>query len=175
MFAKRGFDAVGVQELVVQAGVTKPTLYHYFGSKQGVLEAVLSAYLTPFHNGLVEKSIYQRDIVKSLETITGYYLAFARTEPVFFRLWMATRFAPPESAAYQAVNNYLTKQFALISNLFKEAAEQHGNMRGRHDALSAAFLGMIFTHATMALQGELTIDESFVYRVVHQFMYCIFS
>ena len=38
LFAARGYDAVGVQEIVELAGLTKPTLYHYFGSKRGLLE-----------------------------------------------------------------------------------------------------------------------------------------
>ncbi len=29
LFASRGYDATGVQEIVEAAGVTKPTLYHY--------------------------------------------------------------------------------------------------------------------------------------------------
>ena len=44
LFATRGYDAVGVQEIVVAAGITKPTLYHYFGSKQGLLDALLKEY-----------------------------------------------------------------------------------------------------------------------------------
>ncbi|HIZ64719.1 MAG TPA: TetR family transcriptional regulator, partial [Candidatus Blautia pullicola] len=32
LFYARGYDAVGVQEIVDRAGVTKPTLYYYFGS-----------------------------------------------------------------------------------------------------------------------------------------------
>ena len=33
LFYAKGYDAVGVQEIVDKAGVTKPTLYYYFGSK----------------------------------------------------------------------------------------------------------------------------------------------
>ena len=40
LFAARGYDAVGIQEIVDEAGITKPTLYHYFGSKQGLLESL---------------------------------------------------------------------------------------------------------------------------------------
>jgi AcrR family transcriptional regulator len=40
LFSKRGYDAVGVQEIVVSAKVTKPALYHYFGSKRGVIESL---------------------------------------------------------------------------------------------------------------------------------------
>ena len=37
LFYEKGYDAVGVQQIVDAAGVTKPTLYYYFGSKQGLL------------------------------------------------------------------------------------------------------------------------------------------
>lgn len=42
LFHARGYDAVGVQEIAETAGVTKPTLYYYFGNKRGLLEALLS-------------------------------------------------------------------------------------------------------------------------------------
>ena len=35
LFHAKGYDAVGIQEIVDKAGVTKPTLYYYFGSKKG--------------------------------------------------------------------------------------------------------------------------------------------
>ena len=41
LFAYKGYDAVGVQEIVTDAGITKPTLYYYFRSKCGLLEALV--------------------------------------------------------------------------------------------------------------------------------------
>ena len=32
LFAYKGYDAVGVHEIVTDAGITKPTLYYYFRS-----------------------------------------------------------------------------------------------------------------------------------------------
>ena len=43
LFYARGYDAVGVQEIVNTAGITKPTLYYYFGSKRGLLENLLQS------------------------------------------------------------------------------------------------------------------------------------
>ncbi|QNS08184.1 TetR/AcrR family transcriptional regulator [Streptomyces xanthii] len=37
LFAAKGFDATGVQEIVSKAGVTKGALYHYFASKDEIL------------------------------------------------------------------------------------------------------------------------------------------
>ena len=41
LFYAKGYDAVGVQEIVDKAGVTKPTLYYYFGSKLGLLKTLI--------------------------------------------------------------------------------------------------------------------------------------
>ncbi len=48
LFAARGYDATPVREIVEAAGVTKPTLYYHFGSKQGLAEALLTRPLTAF-------------------------------------------------------------------------------------------------------------------------------
>lgn len=36
LFARKGYAATGVQEIVAACGVTKPVLYYYFGSKEGL-------------------------------------------------------------------------------------------------------------------------------------------
>ncbi|MFI5835410.1 TetR/AcrR family transcriptional regulator [Micromonospora sp. NPDC051300] len=40
---ERGLDGIGIAELCSRLGVSKETLYRYFGSKEGLVEAVLSA------------------------------------------------------------------------------------------------------------------------------------
>jgi AcrR family transcriptional regulator len=40
LFTERGYDAVSAEEIVRAAGVTRGALYHHFGGKRGLLEAV---------------------------------------------------------------------------------------------------------------------------------------
>ena len=58
LFYEKGYDAVGVQEIVDQAGVTKPTLYYYFGSKRGLLEALLNRDFESMEKNLKEAAIH---------------------------------------------------------------------------------------------------------------------
>ena len=40
LFASRGYDAVGTEDLVAAAGVTRGALYHHFDGKRGLFAAV---------------------------------------------------------------------------------------------------------------------------------------
>ena len=43
LFGKRGFAAVGIEEIAARAGVTTGALYHHFGSKRALFRAVFDA------------------------------------------------------------------------------------------------------------------------------------
>ncbi|MFE0422649.1 TetR/AcrR family transcriptional regulator [Streptomyces sp. NPDC058953] len=45
LFAEHGYDGTSVQEIVEAAGVTKGALYHYFGSKEDLLQEVYGRML----------------------------------------------------------------------------------------------------------------------------------
>jgi AcrR family transcriptional regulator len=48
VFDRKGYAAASVREIVEMAGVTKPALYYHFGSKEGLLTAVLAEAATEF-------------------------------------------------------------------------------------------------------------------------------
>ena len=56
LFYAKGYDAVGVQEIVDRAGVTKPTLYYYFGSKIGLLRNLLERGYSIMEKSVLEAS-----------------------------------------------------------------------------------------------------------------------
>ncbi len=41
VFDRKGYAAASVREIVERAGITKPVLYYHFGSKEGMLNAIL--------------------------------------------------------------------------------------------------------------------------------------
>lgn len=175
LFALQGYDAVGVQAISDAAGIKKPTLYHYFGSKSGLLKGLLETYLNPFLEHLAETTRYQGDIRVSLRAVAGDYFDFARRNPRFYRFYLSMWFAPRESEAFKAMQAYSVHQQELIEQLFASAVDDHGNMRGRQRPYAASFLGMVNTYVMLSLNADADLDEDFIQRMLHQFMHGIFS
>ena len=85
LFAARGYDAVGVQEICEGCDITKPTMYHYYNSKHGVLDALLDSYYPPFLEKVRHAAEYHRDLVMNLEGLAGVFFHFALEHPDFNR------------------------------------------------------------------------------------------
>ncbi len=175
LFAEHGYDAVGVQRVVAAAGVTKPTLYHHFGNKRGLLDALLNTHFAPFNERLRRASAYHHDLTQTLEDVSAAYIAASLDEPNFTRLRLTLLFAPPESEAFRAVAPWLEAQERLLAELFGQASEDHGNMRGRQLTLALSFLGVLNTYVGLSLNGSLTLDDATRSQMLRGFMYGIFS
>ena len=175
LFSQRGFDGVGVQEVVETAGVTKPTLYHYFESKRGLLDALVQREEGYLLSQILKASIYQGDLVLTLERIAAAYYQISKERPDFYRLQMAMVFATPESEANQAIKPFFNHQMEILEEVFIQAAKDHGNLRDRHKRYAAGLLGMINAMIGLYLNNELSLTEELIYQSVHQFMHGVFS
>jgi len=54
LFARKGYAATTVREIVEAAGVTKPVLYYYFHSKEGLFQALCGLAIAA-HDGVLEE------------------------------------------------------------------------------------------------------------------------
>ena len=175
LFATRGYDAVGVQEICEAVGVTKPTLYHYFGSKQGLLQALLTGYFQELNRQVQEAAHYSGDLTLNLTRLAQTFFNFACQNPTFYRMQLSMWFAPKDSEPFHLVAEWNRQQYGLVEEMFLLASNDHGNMKGRHHAYAATFIGMLNTYIGMWLNGFAELDDALVYRVVHQFEHGIYS
>jgi len=175
LFAGRGYEGIGVQEIADAAGITKPTLYHYFGSKEGLLKELLQSFSDRLCADLKQASEYQGDLTGTLDRVASVYFRVAQGNPKYYRMQLAQLFAPPEGETQKIAARFGEEQYAVIEKLFLEASRDHGNMRGRHKLHDAAFIGMVNNYITIAWQGHVTLDDTLRRQVLHHFMHGIFS
>lgn len=175
LFSERGYEAVSVGEICDLAGITKPTLYHYFGSKRGLLDAIVAERGEPLLASVREASRYGHDVPAGLERIAFAFARSAKADPAFARLRLAMSFAPPESESGAAAMAYNRALFDLVEAFFRQAAGDHGNMKGRSRAFAGTFIGTMDTYAGFMLSASSSLDERTIREALRQFMYGIFS
>lgn len=179
LFYAKGYDAVGVQEIVEKAGITKPTLYYYFGSKYGLLETLLTTKFELFRDTLKRAARYEGNIADTLNRIAIAYVNCAMNNQKFYMLLMSMFYLPRENEAYKAVKPLIREFFHIIVRVFEEARGQLGNMNHREEQFAVGFMGVINYYLIMVCeQGEgkeIRITEDTIRSLVHQFMHGINS
>ncbi len=171
LFAAYGYDGVGVQQICVAAGVTKPTLYHHYGSKRGLLEALMRTRLGALHDALAAASARHADLSGELAAIAEATFAYAAAERSLYRLYLTLWFAPVRSEAFEVARDFHERHFATIEQVFRAAGERDPALAGQARALAAAFLGLVNNHIGLALNNYAALSPKLARQTAHVFLY----
>jgi AcrR family transcriptional regulator len=101
VFARKGFDKTSVRELAAAAGVAQGLMYHYFKSKDKLLEAVverhsflpqLKSLLATLHNeaaSKVLKAVGKQffDLLGQKESLMNIFFHETQSHPIVPRIW----------------------------------------------------------------------------------------
>jgi len=175
LFALQGFESTGVQEIVNKSGITKPTLYHHFGNKRGLLDAIITEWGSQLFEIVERDAEYNHDIVMNLTVLTRDIISFALANQAFFRFQITLSSGAPDSVSFMAYQPLRVGINGCVEHMFNLAIADHGNMKGREKAYSETFIGMTRTWAMLVLNKEITLDDAMLTQAVHQFMHGIFS
>ncbi|MGI6007169.1 MAG: TetR/AcrR family transcriptional regulator [Ruminococcus sp.] len=180
LFYAKGYDGVGVQEIADAAGITKPTLYYYFGSKKGLLQQVLNTYYKALDSMLSEAVAFRGRIPERLFQIAKAYFAYAGQYRKFYLLMLALFYSGRESDGFQTVFPLIQEYYNRIVQVFEDAADELGNMHGRQQQFAVGFIGVLDHYLMMCLrdgpeESAVNISDEQIEGIVHQFMYGIYS
>jgi TetR/AcrR family transcriptional regulator len=159
LFAVKGYDATAVREICEAAGITKPTLYHFYGSKDGVLRALVSTGFEQFRRvvnvGLETPGSFQ----ERLKTITRSTFAQAREHPRMWRFIHSVIWAPPGTVELPNCTEFYESVVGSLAAAAEEAVRKGELAPGPTDARMLIFMGAIGEAATgyvIAGHPELT-------------------
>ncbi len=182
LFSERGYDAVGVNEIVHAAGITKPTLYYFFQSKEGVFKEILEKYYGEFNSKLENAAVYTpnkqnyfEDIFPVLFHIANVYFSFARERSIFCLMMLSMSFAPPTAQTTVAARPYHEVQYYVIAEMFKKMSEVHGNLKGKELQLACNYIAILNANIGFWYHGLGDIDSGKAGVLVHQFMHGIYA
>ncbi len=182
LFGERGYESVGIAELTQQAGVTKPTLYYFFQSKEGVFKAILEEYYERF-NFLLQKvctytpntESYYEDVFPVLKRVITTYFTFAQENKTFYLMLLSLSFAPPTAQTTIITKPYITRQYEIVIQMFKAMAGCHHNLKNKELDCACHFIAMINANIGFWYQGHFELNESKAEGMLRLFMHGIFA
>jgi len=180
LFYQKGYDAVGVQEIATAAGVTKPTLYYYFKSKLGLLEALLKECCEPLCSRLeTVAGQYQGEPGETLYNLACAFVDIAKQNRELYFLLLSLNYSARENEAFKAVSPYMKRMFRATTDFFLRAGDRLGNMNGRQEQFAISFQGVISHYILVmderGISPEEMADPHAIRELVRQFMYGIYS
>jgi AcrR family transcriptional regulator len=98
IFNQRGYAASTVREIVEASGVTKPVLYYYFGSKEGIYTEIMTQVLENFRQSLAEPGLRGTNSRARIQHLCEKIYTMARENVKVVRLIHAIFYGPPQGA-----------------------------------------------------------------------------
>lgn len=166
LFSEYGYDSTGINEIVGQCSVTKPTLYYYFDSKDNLLQAIVQEHGLALRTAVSKRSQRQSSFEEILAGAADSYLKYVSDNKLFMRLYLALVFTPHSNKAYDIVKNEAEAIQAIFEAFFHEETTFYLDK----SFLAASFIGQLNFISTLILNKYLTYSEEVSRKILYLFL-----
>jgi AcrR family transcriptional regulator len=145
LFAERGYEDTSIEAILHEAGVSRGSLYHHFGSKEALFEAVLAALLEETGRQTVVAAEGATDAVSALRAGCRAWVRLAR-DPVVQRIVLIDG---PSVLGWEHWRELDEKQSLGLLQMALGAAAADGRLHPE--------LVDMFAHVLLAALGEIAL------------------
>jgi AcrR family transcriptional regulator len=144
LFVRKGYHATSVREIVEAAGVTKPVLYYWFHSKEGVFLALMEMAVEAHREVVAQVLAHPGTAAERILRLGEQVLALIRVNTDVVRLFDAVYYGPREGAPAVDFDPLHGEFRRVLLGLVEEgvrSGEFHNtDIDAMHSALLGAFL-----------------------------------
>ena len=130
LFAQKGYEATSTREIVEAAGVTKPMLYYYFGSKEGLCKAAIKRFVQPFFAELRQTTAESREPRELLVDFVWMHFQHFHNHRDVFQFYMSLCFGPDREKFLQDFESLGEEIHVLFGELASRVAPRGSCVRG---------------------------------------------
>ena len=166
VFARRGYAATTVREIVGTAGVTKPVLYYYFGSKEGLYLELLRAAVAKGEAAIEQSLSSGSTATERLLSLLDRIFALMLEHLDVVRLMYAIYYGPPQGAPFFDFDAFHKRFDDAVRGLILEGQQSGEFRRGSLDDMALALSGAINACTELNLcHGDRAVSRETVRRV----------
>jgi len=160
LFAHRGYLDTSMDEIAKEVGISKPAIYHYFGSKEDLFRTLLEAMRRRHEEEIEQLRSRHLSLPDLLEEMTRQTIAMMKENPDWLRLMIRILSNPTELRDFDGVAEIDCAVHNAEARLINEAA---CDMRLRPGLTMEDFVyfyhGVIFSFIARCLLACAPVDE----------------
>ena len=155
LFNQRGYAATTVREIVEAAGVTKPVLYYYFGSKEGIFREIMEHLLKDFEQRLETCLGRKGTAAERVRGLCDEMFSLFLEHIDYARLVYSICFGPAQGAPFFDFNVFYAKVGETLRRMAEEGIRTGEFRKGNPQDFALAILGTL----NVAIEVHLTQPE----------------
>ena len=143
LFGEQGYASTSVREIVARAGVTKPVLYYYFESKEGLFQSILN------HADALQQEMLAQALERpgtALERLSALfrmtYEGVLRYKSLFKMIYNLI-FGPPQGAPLFDFDRYHRRMVDAVRAIYVEGRMKGEVVEAEPDEVAILVLGIL--------------------------------
>lgn len=169
LFARQGYSGTSVREIVEAAGVTKPTLYYYFGNKEGLFKALVQAQLSTGLDGLQALLDAPGSALERLDTLVRARVELIEQQPELVRFMAEVMMNGHKALPQIDSSEYFATETRLLAELFGQGIAAGELIEMDPVEMALGFMGLFHFRVATALSGGPTLTDQTVTNLLQLF------
>ncbi|MDD5168931.1 MAG: TetR/AcrR family transcriptional regulator [Syntrophales bacterium] len=160
LFAQKGYAPTTVREICDAAGTTAPSLYYYFGNKEGLYMELMQTHCAQI-DALMETYAYTSESAKSrLKDLVDRIFRQVIEDKDFFRLMFTIYYGPPQGAPFCDFIYYHVKFHGAIRRIIEEGIASREVQPGNAGTMTWIIRGAV----QLAMEEQIKDDREKIDR-----------
>ncbi len=160
LFTEKGFAGASTREIVERAGVTKPTLYYYFPSKEDLYRVLIEDDFARFNGALAEIASRPGTAPDKLVRVAAYCLEHCRKRPQEVKLTLMALYRGDTFAPEVEIVTPALASIEIIAGIVREGMESGEFRQGDPMTLGMFLLSVLHGQMMAILKGSGQINPA---------------
>jgi len=167
LFCQKGYAATTVREIVAAAGVSKPVLYYYFESKEGIFHDIVRFGLDKVENQIREIRMMECSIAQKIRLLFTNTIEMIQKDLQIIRLLYSVQYCGCQETPSVNLQDIQDRFDSSVLELVKEGILQGEFVSNDPDAMRWVLVGaMSITVDMMVFRPELMGGRESLERMV---------
>jgi len=155
LFAQKGYAATTIREILDTVGIKAPSLYYYFGNKEGLYTELIKIHCAQIDEAIESYVHTSSSAKRRLKDLIDKFFLHIINDKNFFRLMFSVYYSPPQGAPYYDFIAYHVKFHAAIRRIIEKGIATGEFQPGNPGSMTRIIRGVV----QLAMEEQIKDDR----------------